>query len=85
LQALFQQPFHSRWIFDVEIIARLIQEKRGSDLMSPERVIYEFPLTEWRDVPGSKLRSSDFFRAAWELARIRNCYFGKQAHDSLRV
>ena len=79
LQMLFQQPFHSRWIFDVEIIARLIQASRGNELMSPEHVIYEFPLTEWRDVPGSKLRSSDFFRAAWELARIRNCYFGKQA------
>ncbi len=79
IKALFQQPFHSRWIFDVEIIARLIQASRGNELMSPEHVIYEFPLTEWRDVPGSKLRSSDFVRAVWELARIRNCYFGKQA------
>jgi glycosyltransferase involved in cell wall biosynthesis len=78
-RALFLQPFLSRWIFDVEIIARLIRARRGSELKQPEQVIYEFPLTEWRDVPGSKLRSSDFFRAAWELARIRNCYFGKHA------
>jgi glycosyltransferase involved in cell wall biosynthesis len=78
-RALFQQPFSSRWIFDVEIVARLIRARKGSELKPPEQVIYEFPLTEWRDVPGSKLRSSDFFRAAWELARIRNCYFRKQA------
>ena len=78
-RALFLQPFLSRWIFDVEIIARLIRARRGKELKQPEQVIYEFPLTEWRDVPGSKLRSSDFFRAAWELARIRNCYFGKHA------
>ena len=78
-RALFQQPFLSRWIFDVEIIARLIQARRGNESRQPKHVIYEFPLTEWRDVPGSKLRSSDFFRAAWELARIRNCYFGKHA------
>lgn len=75
INALFQQPFHSRWIFDVEIIARLIQARRGKELRQPEHVIYEFPLTEWTDMPGSKLKYSDFIRAAWELYRIRNCYF----------
>jgi Glycosyltransferases involved in cell wall biogenesis len=75
VKSLFQQPFHSRWIFDVEIIARLIRERRGKQLPQPERVIYEFPLTEWRDIPGSKLEYRDFLRAAWELFRIRSRYF----------
>jgi dolichyl-phosphate beta-glucosyltransferase len=70
MNALFQQPFHSRWIFDVEIIARLIQARRGKELQQAEQAIYEFPLWEWRDIPGSKLGYSDFGRAAWELARI---------------
>ncbi len=74
LKALFAQPFVSRWIFDVEIIARLIQARRGKQLPQPEQVIYEFPLTEWRDVPGSKLGYGDFTRAAWELLQIRNRY-----------
>ncbi len=69
---LFQQPFHSRWIFDVEVLARLIQAVRGKNVPQARDIIYEFPLTEWCDVPGSKLKMGDFVRAAWELFRIRN-------------
>jgi glycosyltransferase involved in cell wall biosynthesis len=76
--SFFQQPFCSRWIFDVEIIARLIQARRGKEFRQPEQVIYEVPLLDWKDIPGSKLRYSDFGRAAWELFRIRNRYFRNQ-------
>ena len=79
MNALFQRPFSSRWIFDVEILARLIQTRRGKDLPPPKDIIYEFPLTEWRDIPGSKLGYSDFFRAAWELGRIHDQYFRYKA------
>ncbi len=75
IKALFQQPFHSRWIFDVEILARLIRARRGKELRQAEHVIYEVPLMEWRDIPGSKLGYGDFVRAAWELFRIHNYYF----------
>jgi dolichyl-phosphate beta-glucosyltransferase len=75
IKALFQQPFLSRWIFDVEILARLIRARRGKELRQAEHVIYEVPLMEWRDIPGSKLGYGDFVRAAWELFRIRNYYF----------
>jgi dolichyl-phosphate beta-glucosyltransferase len=74
MYCLFEQPFSSRWIFDVEILARLIQARRGKQLPPPEQVIYEFPLLEWRDVPGSKLSYGDFLCAAWELARIYKLY-----------
>ena len=80
INALFQQPFHSRWIFDVEIIARLIQARRGTELRQAEHVIYEYPLVEWRDVPGSKIGWSDFVRAGWEVFRIRNHYFRNREH-----
>jgi glycosyltransferase involved in cell wall biosynthesis len=72
--SLFRQPFLSRWIFDVEILARLIQTTRGNDLPEARDMVYEFPLTEWRDVPGSKLGYTDFIRAAWELGRIYGKY-----------
>jgi len=75
IRALFQQPFLSRWIFDVEIIARLIQARRGKNLPQADDVIYEFPLMEWRDILGSKLGYRDFVRAAWELFRIHKYYF----------
>lgn len=74
IHALFQQPFISRWIFDVEIIARLIQSRRGRNLPQPEQVIYEFPLTEWSDVAGSKLTGGDFLQAAWDLVMIHRRY-----------
>lgn len=74
IDALFQDPFLSRWIFDVEILARLVQDRRGKQLPPIESVVYEFPLLEWRDVPGSKLTYGDFFCAAFELARIYGRY-----------
>ena len=78
MSALFQQPFLSRWIFDVEILARLIKARRGTELPQPKQIIYEFPLTEWRDIPGSKLGYGDFVRATWELYRIHKHYFRKR-------
>jgi len=72
---LFQQPFQSRWIFDVEVLARLVEITRGKEIPQADRIIYEFPLTEWRDIPGSKVRLYDFIKATWELYRIRRTYF----------
>jgi glycosyltransferase involved in cell wall biosynthesis len=72
--ALFERPFLSRWIFDVEIIARRLHALRGPDGPSPESLIVEYPLREWRDRPGSKLVPLDFVTAAGELARIGSHY-----------
>jgi glycosyltransferase involved in cell wall biosynthesis len=67
-KAAFGEPFCTRWIFDVEIFARLIRHS-GSSAAIAERT-YELPLDAWSEVPGSKLRSSDFVAAARELAGI---------------
>jgi dolichyl-phosphate beta-glucosyltransferase len=77
IYALFREPFLSRWIFDVELLARLIESRRGKDLPQAKDIVYEFPLTEWHDIPGSKLCYNDFFRAAWELGRIYDRYSRK--------
>jgi glycosyltransferase involved in cell wall biosynthesis len=70
LRAVLVEPFLSRWIFEVEMIARLASLPRdtGFDAMHG---ICEVPLTTWHDVRGSKVRPTDFLRAAGELARIR--------------
>ncbi len=68
---IFAAPFLSRWIFDVEIIARLVRQ-RGRD--DAALAIYELPIMAWHDVKGSKVRSTDFFRALKDLARIRRAY-----------
>jgi glycosyltransferase involved in cell wall biosynthesis len=37
--------------------------------------IYEYPLHEWKDVAGSKVKPSDAVKMAWGLARLRMKYF----------
>ncbi len=68
---LFEKPFISRWIFDVEIIARMV-ETRGRDAAA--HAIYELPITRWHDVQGSKVRSTDFVHALKDLWKIRRAY-----------
>lgn len=65
LRAALAEPFISRWIFDVELIGRLISEGN----LDPGEIV-EVPLLRWRDVEGSKLGLLDAALAAVELGRI---------------
>jgi dolichyl-phosphate beta-glucosyltransferase len=67
---LFAEPFHSPWIFDVELLARYLRLPVAAG--EPERRdrIYELALPAWHDRPGSKLRWYDFARAMAELGYI---------------
>lgn len=76
MRMLFEKPFLSRWIFDVEIIARYISVMKSPD--EAARRIYEFPLETWTDVKGSKLGPRDFVRAAYDLFRIRQNYVARR-------
>jgi dolichyl-phosphate beta-glucosyltransferase len=71
LREVFDRPFLSRWIFDVEIIARYIQ-RLGRDAAAA--AICELPVTRWHDVTGSKVKSHDFLRALHDLWKIRRVY-----------
>jgi len=71
---LFHEPFCSSWIFDVEILARLIRARHRSRQPQAERVLFEFPLHKWHDVAGSKLKASDYLRAPLELLAIYRRY-----------
>ncbi len=73
VRAILAEPFLTRWVFDVEILARLGRLARGT-AVPVERRTYELPLGEWRDVPGSKVKPLDFVRSGLELLRIRNAY-----------
>jgi len=68
-RALFEEPWHSRWIFDVELLARFVGMRRaeGRDV---EPGLYELPLRHWHHVHGSKIRPRDFFTAPRELLHI---------------
>lgn len=68
LDAALAEPFHSPWIFDVELLGRLMIGAARSP--SGPRTIREHPLTCWREVGGSKVRPSAFVRAPLELLRV---------------
>lgn len=71
LATAMTEPFVSRWIFDVEIIARFLRI-RGRKFCCD--TIFEYPLHAWQDVGGSKVRPRDFFTAIGDLARIHHRY-----------
>jgi glycosyltransferase involved in cell wall biosynthesis len=73
VRQVFAAPFLSRWVFDVEIIARYKNSPavRDRDLND---AIYELPLREWRDVGGSKVGIRDAVQAYIDLAKIYRQY-----------
>lgn len=71
MREVFAKPFLSRWIFDVEIIARMI-EIWGRDAAA--RSIYELPIAVWHDVKGSKVKPTDFLHALKDLWKIHRAY-----------
>ena len=68
---LFGEPFISRWIFDVELLARL-RNLIGVEAMRSAAV--EMPLQTWHGVSGSKVRLMAMLRAPLELLAIARRY-----------
>ena len=66
-RSVFATPFRSRWVFDVEILARYVAAL-GREQAAAR--IVELPLDTWIDVPGSKVRSWHATRAVFDLVRI---------------
>jgi glycosyltransferase involved in cell wall biosynthesis len=70
LDRALDRPFGSRWVFDVELLARLMG-RLGDTPHLPPSAFLEVPVRAWRDVSGSKLRLSNMARSLGELARLR--------------
>lgn len=70
-EELFGNPFLTRWIFDIELLARMSAYRRRKELPPVESAVYELPLDIWRDVRGSNIRMSDFLKSFFELRIIR--------------
>ena len=69
LAGVFAKPFTSKWIFDVEILSRYkkIRSARGENIAN---AVYEYPLEEWHDIEGSKVKLIDGIFALIDLLRI---------------
>jgi len=60
----FREPFVTRWLFDLEVLLRL-----------RDAAVLEYPLREWQDVAGSKMRVlPNVWRTLRDLLRLRAKY-----------
>ena len=81
-RALFVDPFITNWVFDVEILARMVSATRGSSFPPVEEMVFELPLNEWADIAGSRVRPTDFFRAILEIYQIYRRYLSRSTISS---
>jgi dolichyl-phosphate beta-glucosyltransferase len=68
LRRALSHPFASRWIFDVELIGRLMDPRDGDALSASD--FLEMPLLRWHDVGGSKLGATAMLKAGWALLKL---------------
>ncbi len=64
IQRAVERKFSSRWVFDVELIGRLLNGGLNA------RDFVEVPLQEWRDIAGSKLGLRAMLRAGYDLLKL---------------
>lgn len=69
--SIFKQPFISRWLFDVEIFARL---KKLFGVKKVSEVCIEVPVSEWIEMGDSRIKLTDFFKLPVDLLRIAIFY-----------
>jgi glycosyltransferase involved in cell wall biosynthesis len=72
---LFGEKFISRWLFDVEILARYVQRYGVCEV---KKRIYEYPLFAWEDKSGSQVKVKDFVKAPLELWKIKRRYLSNR-------
>jgi dolichyl-phosphate beta-glucosyltransferase len=69
--SLFQEPFISPWLFDVELLARLTRKHGRPGVLGH---VAEYPLRQWIEKSDSRISSSYVFRMWYELYRIQRKY-----------
>ena len=66
IKSIFEEPFLTKWIFDVELFMRL---KLYND-MPIELIAEEVPIRKWEDIKGSKIKLLDFTNVPFSLLKI---------------
>jgi glycosyltransferase involved in cell wall biosynthesis len=69
LEKTFEKPFRTKWVFDVEIIARMKMYQQDF-----HKRVYECPLEKWTDVEGSQVSLLDGLMAFVDLFKIWTRY-----------
>ncbi len=71
IESLFKEQFKTKWIFDVELLARYQLQVGKKNVL--ENVL-EIPVLEWKEVNGSKLNLMALIKIPFELLKINRCY-----------
>jgi dolichyl-phosphate beta-glucosyltransferase len=74
IRQIFENRFLTRWVFDVEIIARWKMIHTQYGLPPAADTIYEYSLKEWRHTEGSKIGLLDGFSVLKDLITIYRQY-----------
>ena len=65
---IFEKPFISKWLFDVELLKRL------QKFHNLKEVVKEIPLEKWEEIGNSKIKVVDFLRIPFQLFQIYRKY-----------
>jgi hypothetical protein len=65
---IFEKPFISKWLFDVELLKRL------QTIHNLKEVVKEIPLEKWEEIGKSKIKFVDFLRIPFQLFQIYRKY-----------
>lgn len=71
VEKLFSDPFISKWLFDIELIYRFIQNNGRAEL---QQKLWELPIFECYDDGKSSVRKSFMFKVPFELFKIWRKY-----------
>lgn len=67
LGLIFDRPFVTKWLFDIEILIRYTRVLSDTNIL-------EMPLQEWTEVKGSKIKFIDFFLVPWNIFQLYRIY-----------
>ena len=70
-EKIFVEKFISRWLFDVELFARLI---RVYGIDKTIEISFEQPVRKWMDIEKSKIKPIYFLKEPFELIKIVRHY-----------
>lgn len=70
IAATFNEKFITKWLFDIEILARLRNEHKENIL----DILFEHPITSWKDISGSKIKIKHLLKVPFDLIKINRKY-----------
>ncbi len=70
-KTVFKEPFKSKWLFDVELLARA---KTNYNLEFCKTKIAEVPLKKWHDTNDTRITLLDFLNTPFQLLKLYKYY-----------